>query len=291
MKRWIIIGMLVIGLVTVLLYGGLHLWTSLNESMSQDYLSRAITMAVYFEPWQGGAGQLSDDRVGSLVSKLDYSRYGYGDMRRNIYGFPLDVWGRPFEIHAVPAQDEVGVYVLEVRSAGPDGVIGSTDDVVHKEHIPVVFYVFRDRSDPGVAYDFAFIGARIVAQKVSSEKGGQVVLYEYYNSTGQLAKVAEKWKVEPGEGVAAGTLEEGSLTRVSIPADETESVQETCFPNRTQEYKNFLASLREQCMQESRRCRMARFPSFVVRDARLTRFLKANWPATSSSSGDAIHHS
>jgi hypothetical protein len=271
MKKWVIIGMLAISLVAALLLGGLHFWTSLNESMSQDYLSGAITMAFYFEPWQGGAGQLSADRIGAIASKLDYDKYGVA-MRRNPEGFPLDVWGRPFRIHAAPAEDEVGVYVLEVRSAGPDGAMGTEDDVVRKEHIPVVFYVFRDHGDPAAAYDFALIGTRIVARKVTGGNRDQVVFYEYCNVTGPLAKEAERWKVEPGKDVTAAMRDMALFTRADIPADETQAVQETCFPKQGQEYKEFLARLRKEYVQDSRRA--DGLPLFVVRDARLARFLR-----------------
>lgn len=275
MTKRLLMVLAVLGLLVVLVLGGFYWVDCNNKVMRQKDIGYAVTLAFCYRPWEGGARQLSDDRIGAIAAKLDYSHFGV-EMQRNPDGFPLDAWGHPLRIRAKPAEGVVGVYSLEVRSAGPDGVLETSDDVVTEGRIPVVYYVFRDRSDAAVAYDFALVGSSILAQKVTVEGGMHVTLYECVNETVQLAIEAEKWKVEPGEDVADGISEEGMLVRATLPADRAEPVRKVCFPDQEREYKEFLVRLREQCMQESRR--VDRLPLFVIRDARLIRFLTANWP-------------
>jgi hypothetical protein len=281
MKK-LLIGILALGLPIALILGFLCLCVNGLKNVKQYDMNGSVMMTFYNQPWEGGARRLSDDRIGELAAKLDYTHYGF-ELPRNPDGFPLDIWDHPFRIRATPAVDEVGVYILEVRSAGPDGVMETSDDVVTKENIPVVYYVFRDRSDPAVTYDFALVGASVLVQKVTEEGSGQVTLYEYNFITGPLAIEAKKWKNEPGEDVADGLPEEGILMRVTFPADHAEPVRKVCFPKQNREYKEFLVRLREQCLRES--CRADSLPLLVIRDARLKNFLKASWKETAPSVG------
>jgi hypothetical protein len=77
-------------------------------------------------------------QVAMLVAQQEAATGTYPESMDEIDGFDpstfVDEWGQPYRMELI--REGRRVRSIEIRSAGPDGLFGTDDDVVHLENLP-----------------------------------------------------------------------------------------------------------------------------------------------------------
>ena len=213
-----------VSLVASVVGAGLIGIISLRTEVEQHEYTRQAKVrlgyALHYRQWKCGAGALTPTELQELLAGLG-KEYGHAaGLQRDDESLPVDGWGKPFSLRALPAQGVEGVYALEVRSAGPDGEFGSADDSVEDTtYVSTKLCFIEACAGPGACWGFLFIDGGMYAKACQKPSGSD----EFYmlvpgEMTESLRRQVEYLKTVEGAKPARSESSH-AVRRAIIPTD------------------------------------------------------------------------